>query len=102
MTHLSQQIIKGSIIPLIHFADTKTLHSTKQITDNLSSLTLNLHIFPDKQNNASGHLYLDDMRTFKENNLFIEMNYNNGIFKVDVKSNSFEQVKYDQSKALEE
>lgn len=102
MTHLSQHILKGSIIPLIHFQDTETLHSTKQITGSLSSLALEFHVFPDQHHKASGHLYLDDMCTFQKNNLFIEINYNNGKFKVNIKSNSFEKVKYDQSKEFEE
>ena len=42
------------------------------------------------------------MCTFKQDNLHIEMKYENGVFKVGVKSNSFEKVKYDESKELGE
>lgn len=96
MKHIRQQVVDGSIIPLIHFTEPPI--STKSITANLASLKLDFHIFGAT---AEGFIYIDDMLTFEKGNLFLKVANYSGKWKVNVISNTFETLKYDEGLSLD-
>ena len=92
-------VVKGSIIPLVCFDE---INSTKDITDDLSSMKLDIYIFTTEDGKAQGHVYLDDMLTFAPNHLFLELSHDGKETSVKVHSNNFSKVTYDESKPLAE
>ena len=95
MKWIRQQIAQGSIVPLVTFDNP---NSTKAITDNLSSLKMDIHVFGLE---AEGYIYIDDMLTFDKKSMFLHIKYANSKWEINAKKNDFEQVRFDENLEFE-
>ena len=81
----------------------ETMKSSVCLTSNMSSLKLELFVFPDEQGKAQGWIYLDDMiNQTQDGTLFFKIVYADQKTSVEIVSNSYAALKYDETKELKD